>query len=266
MIFFKQFCIKIKNIKNMRVTTTELVELGDMIESKGLDMNLFELIRGETSGDYKFKESYYRFGVLRHKEQYICYVFSTSTGTKNPKHSIGDWEEVKRLFIWWIDGIAEEIKAEEKVNLQKNVKKVKEFPSLITKISPKFNKIYNQAYHAEQENLDEICGLGYRKSFEFLIKDYVIKGKSKEEIKSIRDMPIMSCIRNYVTDDRVKALAERVLWLGNDHAHYLVKWKNKTTEDLKALIDLSVDWIEAHENLLTLQKRMEKVEKTMPKK
>jgi hypothetical protein len=41
-------------------------------------------------------------------------------------------------------------------------------------ISPQFVKIYNQAYAAESAGLNEIAGLGYRKSLEFLIKDYAI--------------------------------------------------------------------------------------------
>ena len=45
---------------------------------------------------------------------------------------------------------------------------------IISELSPNFCEIYNQAYIAEQTNLMQICGTGYRKSLEFLIKDYLI--------------------------------------------------------------------------------------------
>ena len=51
----------------------------------------------------------------------------------------------------------------------------KEFSEIIKTISPQFSIIYNQAYFAEQNNLNQITGVGYRKALEFLIKDYAIK-------------------------------------------------------------------------------------------
>lgn len=44
------------------------------------------------------------------------------------------------------------------------------FSNIISELSPNFCEIYNQAYIAEQTNLMQICGTGYRKSLEFLIK------------------------------------------------------------------------------------------------
>lgn len=49
------------------------------------------------------------------------------------------------------------------------------FDKKIDEISPKFNEIYKQALAAEVSNLNEIAGLGYRKSLEFLIKDIAIQ-------------------------------------------------------------------------------------------
>ena len=50
-----------------------------------------------------------------------------------------------------------------------------EFPEVITRVSPRFQKIYNQANIAEENGLDEIAGVGYGKSLEFLIKDYLLR-------------------------------------------------------------------------------------------
>ena len=46
------------------------------------------------------------------------------------------------------------------------------FPESIVKISPTFNQVYAEAEEATQLGLAQIAGPGYRKAFEFLIKDY----------------------------------------------------------------------------------------------
>ncbi len=119
----------------------------------------------------------------------------------------------------------------------------KQFSDTISLISPAFTTIYNQAFFAEQNELTEICGVGYRKSLEFLIKDYSILNHSgdKEKIEKILLGP---CIEKYVTDERIKAVAKRAAWLGNDETHYIRKWEGKNLEDLKKLIDLTIHWIE----------------------
>ena len=52
--------------------------------------------------------------------------------------------------------------------------KKKNFSEIIVKVSSDFVNIYNQAYCAEQLSLDQVCGVGYRKALEFLIRDYLI--------------------------------------------------------------------------------------------
>lgn len=42
-----------------------------------------------------------------------------------------------------------------------------QFSEMISRISPEFVDIYNQALYAEQNNLNKIAGLGYRKALEF---------------------------------------------------------------------------------------------------
>ena len=58
------------------------------------------------------------------------------------------------------------------IGVQPNNPTRRDFSEEIEKISPAFVNIYNQAYAAEQLQLDEISGVGYRKALEFLIKDY----------------------------------------------------------------------------------------------
>ena len=103
----------------------------------------------------------------------------------------------------------------------------KEFSEIITSISPTFYTIYNQAFHAEQVHLDQICGVGYRKALEFLIKDYLISKETDENV-----------IEN------IKNVAKRAVWLGNDETHYNRRWADKDVSHLKQLIELTIRWIE----------------------
>ncbi len=117
------------------------------------------------------------------------------------------------------------------------------FSETINIISPNFALIYNQAFEAEQQNLFEICGVGYRKALEFLIKDYTIK-LNPDNIVKIKNDLLGKVIENFVDDTRVKSVAKRAAWLGNDETHYVRKWEGQDLNDLKKLIELTVHWIE----------------------
>lgn len=116
------------------------------------------------------------------------------------------------------------------------------FDNKIVELSPQFDKIYNQALAAEASSLDEIAGLGYRKSLEFLIKDYAIHRhpECEEEIKS---KPLAQCIRNYIDNDHIITLAERSAWIGNDEAHYIRKQEDRDVSDMKTFIQAIVYFI-----------------------
>jgi len=115
-------------------------------------------------------------------------------------------------------------------------------------VSPSFVDIYAQASAAEDWGLNQICGPGYRKALEFLVKDYCLSSKPEHE-KEIRKTLLGSCIKEYIEDSNVKECAKRATWLGNDETHYLRKWEAKDVKDLKTLIRLTGNWIE--NNVLT---------------
>jgi hypothetical protein len=119
----------------------------------------------------------------------------------------------------------------------------KNFSDKINEISSAFVIIYNQANNAEQLGLTEICGVGYRKALEFLIKQYCIFNNQIDQEK-IEKALLGDVIKKYVSDPNIKSVAKRAVWLGNDETHYIRKWEGKNLVDLKKLIDLTVHWIE----------------------
>lgn len=119
------------------------------------------------------------------------------------------------------------------------------FSDIISELSPSFCEIYNQAYIAEQTNLMQICGTGYRKSLEFLIKDYLISTLPEDQHEAIKNKFLNNCIRDNISNINIKTVASRAVWLGNDETHYTRKWEDKDINDLKSIIELTLHWIES---------------------
>lgn len=110
------------------------------------------------------------------------------------------------------------------------------FPDQLNQLSPQFVKIYNQAELAESAGLTEICGIGYRKALEFLIKDYAIH-KNPDAAEEIKNKPLVKCIEQYITSDSITTLAKRSAWIGNDETHYVRKHEELNFTDMKTFIE-----------------------------
>lgn len=124
----------------------------------------------------------------------------------------------------------------------------KQFSETIIHISPDFPVIYNQAFCAEQLSLNQICGVGYRKALEFLIKDYLLSSiieDDAEKKENIKNKFLGNCIAEDVLNEQIKIVSKRAVWLGNDETHYVRKWTEKDVSHLKQLIELTVRWIES---------------------
>lgn len=115
-------------------------------------------------------------------------------------------------------------------------------PSDVETISPKFAKIVKQAELAEKSGLNEICGLGYRKALEFLVKDYALM-LHPEESEQIRTLQLSPCINRFIESERIKTLATASAWIGNDETHYVRKLEDYDISHLKAFIDAIVSYI-----------------------
>lgn len=118
----------------------------------------------------------------------------------------------------------------------------KNFDNSIKELSPQFVKIYNQALAAETSHLDEIAGLGYRKSLEFLIKDIAIKN-NPDDSEKIKALQLSPCINTYIDAPNIKTLAIKSTWIGNDEAHYIRKQENRDINDMKRFISATVYFI-----------------------
>jgi predicted Fe-S protein YdhL (DUF1289 family) len=118
-------------------------------------------------------------------------------------------------------------------------------PQEVSQISPLFVEVYAQAAAAEAFRLPQVAGPGYRKALEFLVKDYSAS-LAPEKAEAIRASPLGQVISDHVDDANVRACAQRAAWLGNDETHYVRKWESKDIEDLKTLLQLTVNWIHNH--------------------
>lgn len=116
------------------------------------------------------------------------------------------------------------------------------FPRSIKSLSPDFVEIYDQSEQAENQNLLEICGMGYRKALEFLVKDYACS-KRPDQREKIEVLTLSQCILDYIDNEKIKTLATASAWLGNDETHYIRKHQTYGVQDLKRFIKTVVAFI-----------------------
>lgn len=117
------------------------------------------------------------------------------------------------------------------------------FSPAILDLSPSFVDIYNQSLIAETQGLTEICGMGYRKALEFLIKDYLIHFKPELEAEIKGELLGKSLKR--IDDHRIKVLAERSTWIGNDETHYTRKHEDLDFNDMKRFVNSMVLYVDS---------------------
>lgn len=115
------------------------------------------------------------------------------------------------------------------------------FDEVINNISPQFSVVYNQAKQAEDLGLNELVGIGYRKSLEFLIKDYLIQVQEEDE-QTIKSALLGTCI-NKITDTKIQTLARGATWLGNDETHYEKRHPDYDISYIKLFIKTLIEFI-----------------------
>ena len=123
------------------------------------------------------------------------------------------------------------------------LKKVTVFTQDITGLSTEFVSTFNQAEVAEAQGLDKICGMGYRKALEFLVDAYIRRKRPSETINA--NLELGAKIRNYIDDEKIKTLAQKSAWLGNDATHIINKHPDRNIQDIKKFIKAMTTMIEA---------------------
>lgn len=116
-----------------------------------------------------------------------------------------------------------------------------QFDPEISQVSPSFVKIFEESYAAEKNGLTLICGMGYRKALEYLVKDYLIE-KIPQDRDAIANEPLSQSIHR-IDNPQIKVLAERSAWLGNDETHYIKKHEGYSYEDIKSFLEALVAFI-----------------------
>jgi hypothetical protein len=167
---------------------------------------------------------------LEDKNKHFQYIFKCSS-EKCQKLFIASYRRVRDSFKQW------KCQTVEPIHYRKE-----DVDDVIREICPEFESLYNEAKEAELRGLMKIAGMGYRKSLEFLIKDYLIHFKKKDR-KEIEKKFLGSCINEDIDNYNLKQIAKRAAWLGNDESHYVREWKDKNIEDLKLLLRLSINLI-----------------------
>ncbi|MDU6791728.1 MAG: hypothetical protein E6427_03320 [Anaerococcus sp.] len=116
------------------------------------------------------------------------------------------------------------------------------YPS-IQDLSPNCIRLYKDSSFAYDHNMYDLAAMGYRKSLEYLIKDYAIKelNKPKEEVvkKSLYDS-----ISSYMPLQQLINTADVVRLLAKDKTHYQEKYKEYDIEVLKKYLDIFLKLID----------------------
>ncbi len=117
------------------------------------------------------------------------------------------------------------------------------FSAAIATLSPQFVEIYHQSEAAEAAGLNEVCGIGYRKAIEFLVKDYCYS-VDPEHVENIRS-EFLGQTLNRIQENRIRTLAQGAVWLGNDETHYVRKNEDRDITDMKRFIAALVHFLDS---------------------
>ena len=109
-----------------------------------------------------------------------------------------------------------------------------ELPEILKTHYPDFGEEYRQAAVAEANQLNPLCGMGYRKALETLTKHH-LKDNYKDIKLNVEEAKFSQCYAELNEIER--NLARAAPWLGNDYSHLEDKHPNYTVSDLKNYIN-----------------------------
>ena len=122
-----------------------------------------------------------------------------------------------------------------------------DIPDTIQRIYKNFTEIFFQAKLAEEHNLHQLAGMGYRKSIEFLVTDFLMDYPSDETvIKEWLNNP-RTTLKNKIDKlptERLRKTANAIAFIGNDETHYTVRNPDYNIHDMKKFIALLIKELE----------------------
>jgi len=111
-----------------------------------------------------------------------------------------------------------------------------------------FYEIYSQAKVAEENDLYHLAGMGYRKSIEFLVTDF-LKDYSEDENVTVEWLENASTrLGNKIKklpSKKLRNIANAISYLGNDEAHYTIRHPDYDISDMKRFIALLINEFES---------------------
>lgn len=192
---------------------------------------------------YRFQAFYGR----QFRAGHIHIKYRQGSETHNHQEEI----EVANLsgkFGQWLSVINRQLKFDKETQREKIT-----FPHTINSISSKFETIYREAAKAEAIELKEICGMGYRKAFEFLLIDFLIYRNILSYDKAEKITSLKEYINFLKDEDVIHKLLGFTSWVGNEFCHYFRKHPDKEIADLKEMIHLFDDWILSTEKVINVE-------------
>lgn len=107
-------------------------------------------------------------------------------------------------------------------------------PMGIKESYPVFYRLYAQSAYAEAHHLIDICGMGYRKAVETLVKQYLQETFPEEKGKILSE-PLGSSIKR-IPYPKIQVLAKAATWIGNDETHIVKKNPDYGIPEMKSFI------------------------------
>lgn len=134
------------------------------------------------------------------------------------------------------------------------------FSSEVSEKFPEFVKIYIQSQQAQNDGLDQIAGMGFRKSLEFLVTDFLLAyppdGVDKEWLKDPKTS--LSNKIEKLENQRIKKLSKAISFIGNDETHYTRRHPEHDVESIKTFIKALLSDVENELTLLEVEKLLSK--------
>ena len=133
----------------------------------------------------------------------------------------------------------------DKIPYTYRVKLENTLPSIVNNTFPAFKEIYEQSLEAEAQGLDQIAGIGYRKSIEFLIKEYVIH-QNPASTDDVKSKFLGKVIKENLSEfPKIQTLATAAVWIGNDETHFVRVHDDKDIQDMKDFLTAAALFISA---------------------